>query len=206
MAERAFRRLARPESERQRTVPPIAPAFDIVRDDEGYQAHTVMGMRAFSRDDPRRFALFLLNNYFGGPSMNSRLTQELRDKRGYVYAVDSSVALMSDCGLLQVYFGADRERVGKCCRIVKRELEALAASPLKPAALDNAKKQYIGQLIVASDHRESMAMNAAKSMLYYGEARGVRHTAEAVAAVSADDLRSVAETLMSRGFSRLTLC
>ena len=206
MAERAFARLARPDCGRVRVAPPVAPPFDIQRDEEGYQAHTVMGMRAFDRNDPRRFALFLLNNYFGGPSMNSRLTQELRDKRGYVYAVDSSVALMSDCGLMQVYFGADRDRVGRCCRIVRRELEALASECLSPTALQNAKRQYVGQLLVASDNRENIAMNAAKSVLYYGEARDVRLTAAAIAEVSAEDVRSVAELLASQGFSRLTLC
>lgn len=206
MAERSFSRIVRPDAERRRTVPPHAAPFDIQREEEGYQAHTVMGMRAFDRNDPRRFALFLLNNYFGGPSMNSRLTQELRDRRGYVYAVDSSVALMSDCGLLQVYFGADRDRVGRCCRIVRRELESLASERLSPTALLNAKRQYVGQLLVASDNRENIAMNSAKSVLYYGEARDVRLTAAAIAEVTAEELRSVAEILASQGFSRLTLC
>lgn len=43
--------------------------------------------------------------------MNSRLNQEIRDKRGLAYTVDSSIALLSDTGLMQIYFGCDPQAV-----------------------------------------------------------------------------------------------
>ena len=81
--------------------------FDLRRDRGNHQANTIVGARVFGRQDPRRYALFLLNNYLGGPCMNSRLNRELRERRGYVYTVDSSVGLLSDSGLLIIYFRID---------------------------------------------------------------------------------------------------
>ena len=57
--------------------------------------------------------------------MNSRLNRELREKRGYVYTVDSNVSLMSDTGLMLIYFGQTRPQWGN----------AAASSPTNSTAL-----------------------------------------------------------------------
>lgn len=190
----------------ERTIPKILPSFDIVNSHSGHQAHTILGVRTFNRRDPRRFALYLLNNYLGGPGMNSRLNRELRDKRGYVYTVESIVALMSDCGLFQVYFGCDTTRMDACIRLTVNELKRLAESPLKPATLDAAKRQYCGQLMVSTDNREAVAMSLGKSLLHHDCVWSAAMTAERIREVKAEEVRLLAEELLESGFSRLTIC
>lgn len=190
----------------ERTTPPILPRFDIVTDNSGHQAHTILGVRTFSRKDPRRFALYLLNNYLGGPGMNSRLNRELRDKRGYVYTVESIVALMSDCGLFQVYFGCDSTRMDSCMRLTINELKRLADSPLKPSVLEAAKRQYCGQLMVSTDNREAVAMSLGKSLLHHGCVWSASMTADRIREVKAEEVRILAEEMLNSGLSRLTIC
>jgi predicted Zn-dependent peptidase len=180
-------------------------AFDEWRDQSGHQAHTIMGARLFGRTDPRRFPLMLLNNYLAGPCMNSRLNQELREKRGYVYTVDSSFALMSNCGVMFIYFGSDEAHVAKCRTLIERELDQLAQSPIKPVIFDRIKRQYIGQLKVSSDNRESFAMSLGKSLLYFNEVHDIERTTKELEAVTAEDVRAVAELLTSDKYSCLTL-
>ena len=48
------------------------------------QAHLVLGMPGYSRNDDRRWALGVLNAALGG-GMSSRLFQEVREKRGLAY-------------------------------------------------------------------------------------------------------------------------
>lgn len=205
LMERYFGGLNIAGTPRMRVSPPPMSPFEVRRDRGNHQANTIIGARVFGRDDPRRHALFLLNNYLGGPCMNSRLNRELREKRGYVYAVDSNVGLLSDCGLLLVYFGCDPSTVGKCRRIVFNELDRLAQSTMPEAAFEKIKRQYCGQLLVSSDHRENRAMSLAKSLLYYGEIYDIASMAEAIRRVTPAQLREVAELLAPPACGMLTL-
>lgn len=172
----------------------------------GHQAHTVIGTKLFDRKDSRRYALFLLNNYLGGPCMNSRLNQELREKRGYVYTVDSSVGLLSDTGSIQIYFGCDDKHTDTCCRIVKRQLEEIANCSIKPRVFNKIKTQYIGQLTVSADHRESRAMSLGKSLLCYGKIHDMAYTKQRLMEVTSDEVAAVAGLIISQGLNSLTIC
>lgn len=205
LAEKYFGRLMFPETEHHRSTPPPTAGFDIVRNRNGHQAHTIVGFRVESRTNPERYPLSLLNNYLGGPCMNSRLNHELREKRGLVYTVDSSLGLLSDTGLMQIYFGCDPDAVGKCLKIIRRELERLASDLLSPKAFENIKNQYCGQLTVGSDNRENMAMSMAKSLLYYNEIHDVPYVTEQIRNVSRNQLRDIAQRLAEAPLSRLTI-
>lgn len=206
LVERFFGKLSYPGKGTERTFPRETDAFDLTDDRGGHQAHTVTGLRLFGRQDDRRHALFLLNNYLGGPGMSSALNQQMREKRGYVYTVESNVALMNDCGVWSVYFGSDRKVVGRCHKLIDRELGRLASDTVSSRRLDAMKRQYIGQLLVSGDGRESMAMSLGKSLSYYGEVHDINWTADRVRAITAEELRSVAEMLASGRRSTLTLC
>lgn len=204
--ERHFGHLHFPGTPPDRTPPPTCDGFDEVISRDGHQAHTITGFRLFGRRDPRRFALYLLNNYLGGPCMNSRLNQELREKRGLVYTVDSSVALLSDTGLLQVYCGSDPDTVGKCLRLIRREIERLASDTLSARTFCGIVDQYCGQLLVGSANRENMAMSMAKSLMYFDEVIDVAASTGRIRAVTPSDFREIAEILASQPLRRLTLC
>ena len=205
IADKYFGGLSHPMPHRERLTPKVLPRFAETVEEESAQANTLMGCRLFGRRDPRRHALFLLNNHFGGPCMNSMLNRELRDRRGLVYTVDSSVALMSDTGALLIYFGTGLKEVGRCERIITRLIEKLAEKELSESALERIKRQYVGQLTVGTEQNENMAMNLAKSILYFGEVHSPEETIAAVNRVRPEDLRGVAELIAGQGLSRLTL-
>lgn len=203
--EKHFGSLHFPAPTHTRVAPPEMAAFDELHNRGTHQANTIVGARVFGRKDPRRFALFLLNNYLGGPCMNSRLNRELREKRGYVYTVDSNVSLMSDTGLMLIYFGSDPATVGKCRRIISNELDRLAQSRLSDTAFEKIKRQYCGQLLVSSDHVENRAMSLAKSLLYFDTIHDISTTTEHIRAVTPEEVRSVAELIAPSKCSALTL-
>lgn len=180
---------------------PFAETIDKGR----HQANTVMGAPVDGRKNPDRYALFLLSSILGGPAMNSRLNRELREKRGLVYSVETSVPLYADRGAFQVYFGCDHKAVGKCERIVRGELAKLADKELSAKAFNQAVEQVCGQLLVSGDNREARAMMLAKTLLRYGEAYDTARQAEKIRSLTAADLRQAAQTLSQAGFSRLTL-
>ena len=185
--------------------PPPMTFFDERRDNGTHQANTIMGTRAFGRTDQRRFPLFLLNNYLAGPCMNSKLNRELREKRGYVYTVDSNVSLLSDTGLLIIYFGCDPVNVNKCRKLIQRVVDELCSHTMSDHAFEKIKRQYCGQLLASSDHIENRAMSLGKSLLYFNAVHDISTTAERIMEVKASEMRDVAEMIFASGLSTLTL-
>ena len=205
LVERHFSCLHFPAAPRVRTTPPVREPFALQRDLGNHQANTIVGARTFGRLDPRRPALLLLNNYLGGPCMNSRLNRELRDRRGYVYTVESSVSMYEDTGSIFIYFGCDPDKVKKCIRLIHNELDRLVQSPLSEKALVAVKRQYCGQLTVTIDHRESRAMALAKSLMYFGDICDVEAMIDKVREVTPAQIREVAEMIAPCRCSSLTL-
>ena len=205
LVERHFSCLHFPAAPRVRTTPPVREPFALQRDLGNHQANTIVGARTFGRLDPRRPALLLLNNYLGGPCMNSRLNRELRDRRGYVYTVESSVSMYEDTGSIFIYFGCDPDKVKKCIRLIHNELDRLVQSPLSEKALEAVKRQYCGQLTVTIDHRESRAMALAKSLMYFGDICDVEAMIDKVREVTPAQIREVAEMIAPCRCSSLSL-
>lgn len=189
----------------QRIQPPVCGIFNETRSCSNHQANCITGCRIFGREDPRRHALFLLNNYLGGPCMNSRLNMEMRDRRGLVYTVDSNVALMSDAGVLLIYYGCDPHETERCRDIIAKEIDRLAQSPLSRRVFSKVRDQYCGQLILSGEHRESRAMSLAKSLLYYGEIHDIDYTSQCIRNLTPEAMQEAAQLVASSGLSTLTL-
>lgn len=189
----------------ERKVPVEVPVFHKSINIDSHQAHTIIGKQIFSMHDERRYAAFLLNNMIGGPGMNSLLNVAIREKRGYAYTVESSLSLLSDCGLFQIYFGSDERHVAPAIRIIKRIIEELAEKPLSEKALQAAKRQYLGQLVVSGENKEAVALSLGKNYLYYNNVMTDGELAEHINALTAEQIMDCAVKLNPDTCSILTL-
>lgn len=168
-----------------------------VRQRGTHQAHVMMGTRAYASSDPRRWALYLLNNIIGGPAMNSKLSLSLRERHGLVYTVESSMTCYSDMGLWTVYFGCDQHDVRRCCRLVNHELERLMEKPLSASQLAAAKRQLQGQLAVACDNREQFSLDFARTFLFTGKIRTLTDVVKHIDSLTPQDLQLTAQDLFA---------
>ena len=169
----------------------------IYRERGTHQAHVVMGTQAYTADNPKRWALYLLNNILGGPGLNSRLNLSLRERNGLVYSVESSMVCYGDTGSWCVYFGCDPHDVKRCCRLVRRELNRLMGQPLSPTQLRKAKQQLQGQLAIACDNREQFALDFAKTFLHQGKERDLNDIMRHIDSLTPEDLQQVAQELFA---------
>ena len=163
-----------------------------------------MGARVPDRSHPLRHALMLLNNILAGPGMNSLLNVELRERRGYVYTVESTLTSLSDCGWMEIYLGCDPADVRSSLRVIKRITSQLATDLLPARRLDTYKKQYCGQLVVAADSTEFLAMNAGRGLLYRGEVATIDDTIACIQAVTPEQIAQAAAFLAADRLSSLT--
>ena len=205
LIEKYFGDLEFPTAERVQTAPPVPDPFVLETDRHNTQANTVLGCRTPGRDDPARFPLMLFSNILGGPGLNSRLNQQIRERRGLVYTIECNLAMYSDCGTFTVYFGSDASAIKKCVRLVNDEILRLASEKLSPRAFNAARDQYCGQLAVLADNRENCAMSLGRSLLFHDEVRTLDYTAEHIRAVTPEELRMAAETVAKAVLSRYTI-
>lgn len=173
------------------------PELTILNHDT-HQVHVMIGNRAYSATHPLRIPLYLLNNMLGGPGMNARLNVILRERRGLVYSVESSMVCYGDTGLWAVYFGCDPHDVNRCVRLVKSEFKRLMEMPLSEKTLAAAKKQIKGQLAVACDNNENFAIDFGKSFLHFGDEKDIEKLYQKIDAVTAEQIQQVAKEIFDK--------
>ena len=183
---------------------PLPPNMsDFIEKNHGtHQAHVMVGTRGYDIHDKRRMSLYLLNNLLGGPGMNARLNLSLRERHGLVYTVESSMVSYCDTGVWAIYFGCDPKDVGRCLKLVHKELDRVIQKPLSDTQLRAVKKQIKGQIGVACDNRESFALDFGKSYLHYGWERDLNSLFRHIDEVTAESMQQVAAELMQQ--ERLT--
>lgn len=204
LAEKSLGGMNHSVAPHHRQVPPEVPAFKRVINIGTHQAHTIVGARVPDMSHPLRHALMLLNNILGGPGMNSLLNVELRERRGYVYTVESTLTLLSDCGWMEIYLGCDPADVKSSLRVIERITARLRQELMTERRLDAYKKQYCGQLVVAADSTEFLAMNAGRGLLYRGQVATVDDTIARIQAITPDQLAQAASYLSATRLSSLT--
>lgn len=164
---------------------------------ETHQAHCVIGSPAYSFNDDRRLTLHLLNNYLGGPTLNSKLNLVLREKRGYAYNVESNYTSFSDTGIISIYFGTDRKDLKKSLSLTRKELQKLCTTPLGTVQLAKAKKQLIGQVAISAENNESQMLSIGKSLLVYNKVDELETICNKIETITALQIMDVANDIFN---------
>ena len=167
----------------------------ITRHKKTHQAHVMIGCRAYPSNDPKRIALYFLNNLIAGPGMNSILNLALREHTGLVYTVESALTNYTDTGTFSVYFGCEKQDVEKCIDIIMNEFRQLAEAPLSSRRIQAALKQITGQIGVACDNMENYALDTAKAFLHYNRFEGINDTLRHLRTLTPELLQQVADEL-----------
>ena len=166
-------------------------------DKDTHQSHIMMGARAYARDDSRYLALYLASNILGGTGLSSRLNMALRERTGLVYTVDSSLVSYSDTGVWAVYFGCDRQDVARCKRLVTKELRRLCNAPLSERALSAAKRQLSGQIALAYENTENVAIGMGKRLLHCGRTLSREQLIERIGRLTAQQVWEAARDVFN---------
>jgi predicted Zn-dependent peptidase len=159
------------------------------------QVNLVLGVPGVDRNDPRRFALGVLNSALGG-GMSSRLFQEVREKRGLAYSVYSYHSQYSDAGLFGVYAGCLPNKVDDVLDLCRAELQRVCHRGVTLEELDRGKGQLRGSLVLGMEDTSSRMNRIGKSELVYGEMLSLDEILSRVESVTLDDVQNVASDLL----------
>lgn len=169
-----------------------------------HQAHFILGNRAYNLYHPQRMGMYLLNNILGGPGLNSLLNISLREKNGLVYNVDSVYQPLTDTGMWTVNFGCDPENTDRCAQLVLKTLKKLREEKLSDITLKRSKMQLAGQMALASENKENMALSMGKSYLRYHQVDDITTIRKKIEEITSNQLREIAQEIFCETqFSRL---
>jgi predicted Zn-dependent peptidase len=130
------------------------------------QMHLVLGFPGLKLDDPDYYAASVLSTAFGG-GMSSRLFQEVREKRGLVYAIHSFTHGYKDGGLFGIYAGTGEEEAAELVPVLCDEALKLADG-LTPVELARAKAQMKAGLLMSLESTGARCEQMAQHMLIHG--------------------------------------
>ena len=108
------------------------------------QSHILLGYPGMKRGDPDYFVLYVGNYILGGGGFVSRLTEEVREKRGLVYSVYSYFIPMAELGPFQIGLQTKTEQAEDALKLVHETLDKFISQGVTEAELTAAKQNIIG--------------------------------------------------------------
>jgi predicted Zn-dependent peptidase len=173
---------------------PLAGAHLFVRRQRTEQAHICLGVRAFSYLHEDRYALDILNTVLG-EGMSSRLFLNIRERLGLAYDVHSFTQKHRDTGYLGVYLGVDPKKAVEAVRAVVAELQGFCDHEVQTDELERAKEFTKGRLRLELETTNGVAFWLTYQELLIGQIRTIEEELELVDAVTAADVRRVADAV-----------
>lgn len=176
--------------------------FVVEKSRHTHQTHGIIGSRGYGITEDRRLPLALAVNILGGPSANSLLNLELRERHGLSYNVEASYTPYSDSGIVGIYFSSDHDNAEQCVELIESEVERLMREPLTARRLAVAKRQFVAQMAISMESNEGYMLGAGKSYLIYKDIDTLEEAYKKVAAITAEQIMDVTSECFAR-MSRL---
>ena len=178
-------------------VSPEQPRTLSVRSKDTEQAHICWGVPGLEAGHDDRFVLAVLDSILGG-GMSSRLFQEIREKRGLAYAVYSYHNLFRETGSVTVYVGTRPSNASEVVGLVRRETTSVAEDGVSEEELSRSKECIKGHLVLGLESTRSRMTRLGKSEITDSEILSIDEIVGRVEAVTAEDVRELAQRLFSR--------
>jgi len=155
-------------------------------------------------DDPDFFAAFVANYILGGGGFSSRLTDELREKRGLTYGIGTGLATGLFGDLWAGGFASANDKVAEAVGLVREEWARMAEG-VSERELQDAKTYLTGEYPLRFDGNVKIAGILSGMQLMGLPADYVNTRNARIEAVTAEDVQRVVRRLLDPGALRFVL-
>ena len=132
-----------------------------------------------------------------GGGLSSRLFDEIREQRGLVYSVFSSLSLYSDVGAWAISAGSQPKHADEVVSLVRVELDKLVAHGITDDELDVARGFLTGSYELSLEDTASRMARNGGSLCTRGEITPVEQQVARWMAVTHDDVRRVIDSVFA---------
>jgi predicted Zn-dependent peptidase len=179
--------------------PPCIPASytggEKLEERDSQQVHIALGFPSPARSHKNHWTAAIIAQILGG-GMSSRLFQEIREKRGLVYAIGASHCPYNDIGDFSIYAGTGPELISELIPVLVDEIIALAHN-VSDEEIQRAKKRFQAGLLMGQESAYSRAQSHAHHVFLYGKPKHSDDIMQEINAVDKNNIKEVSQSIFS---------
>ncbi len=190
----------RPGQARVPTTPPVRrPASRVVERDLE-QVQVTLSAPGVAGRDPRWPAAELLS-VIVGDGYSSRLFREVRDRRGLVYSIYSSLASYTDAGRFDVDFAVSPARLEETLEVIGRVLREVRDGKVDAEDLAAARQHLVGSIRLGHESAGARSSYLAEQVLFGEDNLDIEKDIEAILRVQLEEVRALAAEFLAEPLS-----
>ncbi len=157
------------------------------------------GHVGIKRNDPDFIPAYVMNHVLGGGGLTSRLTEEVREKRGLSYSVYSYLSPFNQAGLFLGGAATQNERAGEALKIIEAELQRMADDGPTADELEATKTYLTGSYALRFDTSTKIAGQLLGIQIEDLGMDYIDRRNSLIEAVSQADVKRIAQRLLKPG-------
>lgn len=164
------------------------------------QVQLIWGTEGYTPGDPNKDVLALLSVSLGG-GISSRLFQELREKKGLVYNIETHLMNFKDASLFGIYTATAPDSLYETFNTLLDQREKLLKEGLSKEELDLSKKQIINSILMAIESPSQRLFYFLDSYLVYGRIVPWIEKVKKIRKITLDDINKTIHDIFLKPFA-----
>lgn len=125
------------------------------------QTHIFGGVQGMTANDPDYFPLYVGNHTLGGSSLVSRISEEVREKRGFAYHAFSQFNPMRVAGPFIVGLQTKNAQAQEALQVALKTVQDFIDKGPTEKELEDAKKNIVGGFVLRLDSNQKLTAEVA---------------------------------------------
>lgn len=163
-----------------------------VHDKDISDVYICVGLKSIAFNKLSEDLTFSLFNSVLGSGVSSRLWQKVREERGLVYSINSSLSQYRDVGLFDIYAATSSKSYKEVLNIILEELKTIKAT-ITEDDLIRAKNQFRGQYKMQLDYPYYRMSDIGSQEIYYGKYASPDKTLSIMDKITLTDVKVIVE-------------
>ena len=168
------------------------------------QAHICLATRGIPITAQERYALASIDIALSG-GISSRLFQEIREKRGLAYSINSFKALYKPTGIYGIYAGTSVPNIDEVIKIVLAEFAKIKENGLTEDELARSKKQLKGSMLLGLESTYYRSYRNVHGLVYFDKIYSVDEICTLIDKISMDEIKKLANYLFNEDYYALSI-
>ncbi len=181
----------------------IHPGINIYKKDIE-QTHIGLATRAISLLDERRYALAIIDICLGD-GMSSLLFQEIREKRGLAYSIETFESLHQDTGLFGIFSACDHNNSKQVIDLILSILDEFKSRGISNEELINAKMQLRGNILIGLESTKYRASKNGRAQLYIGKTFTIDDICKSIDNITVQDINQLCNYMFDKDYYGITI-
>lgn len=182
-----------PTGSKAGALPPVTPLEEAQQTRIQFpsqQTHIHLGVPGIQRGSPDHVALYVGNHILGGSGLVSKLTEEVREKRGLTYGVFSYFIPMRAQGPFIVNLQTRNEAYDEALSVTKNVIQDFVEKGPTEAELKAAKQNILGSFVLNTSSNNAIASQVASIGFYQLPLTYLNDFHRAVEKVTAEEIKA----------------